>query len=55
MFQWVRNSEGRLVRVNFPQEPDFGLNLNIDQMEQLEGEQHCQYSVDRNYDAPNST
>ena len=44
MFQWVRNSEGRLIKVNFPQEP--GLNLNIDQME--EGEQCSEYSVKRN-------
>ena len=40
MFQWVRNSEGRLVKVNFPQEPGSGLNLNTYQMEHLEGEQH---------------
>ena len=40
MFQWVRNLEGRLVKVNFPQEPDSGLNLNTDKMEHLEGEQH---------------
>ena len=43
MFQWVKNFEGRLIKVNFPQEP--GLNLNIDQME--EGEQY-EYSVERN-------
>ena len=43
MFQWVRNSEGRLIKVNFPQEP--GLNLNTDQME--EGEQYSEYSVER--------
>ena len=44
MFQWVRNFEGRLIKVNFPQEP--GLNLNTDQME--EGEQYSEYSVERN-------
>ena len=44
MFQWVRNSEGRLIKVNFPLEP--GLNLNIDQME--EGEQYNEYLVERN-------
>ena len=43
-FQWVRNSEGRLIRVNFLQEP--GLNLNTDQME--EGEQYTEYPVERN-------
>ena len=44
MFKWVRNSEGRLIKVNFPQEP--GLNLNTDQME--EGEQYSEDSVERN-------
>ena len=47
MFQWVRNSEGRLIKVNFPQEP--GLNLNTDQMG--EGEQYSEYSVERNHGA----
>ena len=47
MFQWVRNSEGRLIKVNFPQE--LGLNLNTDQME--EGEQYSEYSVERNHGA----
>ena len=51
MFQWVRNSKGRLVKVNFPQEPDSRLNLNTDQMEHLEGEQHSQYPVERNPNA----
>ena len=44
MFQWVRNSEGRFIKVNFPHEPE--LNLNTDQME--EGEQYSEYSVERN-------
>ena len=47
MSQWVRNSEGRLIKVNFPQEP--GLNLKTDQME--EGEQYSQYLVERNHSA----
>ena len=51
MFQWVRNSEGRLVKVNFPQEPDSGQNFNIDEMEHPEGEQHSQYLVERNPNA----
>ena len=51
MFQWVRNLKGRLVKVNFPQEPNSGLNLNTDQMEHLEGEQHSQYPVERNSNA----
>ena len=51
MLQWVRNSEGRLVKVNFPQEPDSGLNLNTDQMELSEEEQHSQQLVERNPNA----
>ena len=47
MFQWVRNSEGGLIKVNFPQEPR--LNLNTDQME--EGEQYNECSVERNHGA----
>ena len=47
MFQWVRNSEGRLIKVNIPQEP--GLNLNTNQME--EGEQYSEYSMERNHGA----
>ena len=34
MFQWIKNSEARLIKINFPQEP--GLNLNTDQMEEGE-------------------
>ena len=48
---WVRNSEGRLVKVNFLQVPDSGLNLNFDQMEHKEGKQHNQYPVERNPNA----
>ena len=44
MFQWITNSEGRWIKVNFPQEP--GLNLNTAQME--EGEQYSEYSVEKN-------
>ena len=43
IFQWIKNYEGRLIKVNFPQEP--GLNLNTGQME--EGEQYSEYSVER--------
>ena len=42
MFQWVRNSGGRLVKVSLPQEPEVAVISNIDQMEHLEGEQHSQ-------------
>ena len=47
MFQWVKNSEGRLIKVNIPQEP--GLNLNTDQM--VKREQYSEYSVERNHGA----
>ena len=47
MFQWVRNSEGRLIKVNVLQESNSKLNISFDQMEHLEGEQHCQYPMER--------
>ena len=47
MFHWVRNSESRLIKVNFPLE--HGLNFNTVQME--EGEQYSEYSVERNHGA----
>ena len=49
MLQWIINSEGRLVKVNFPQEPR--LNLNTNQMEHLKGEQYSQNPVERNLSA----
>ena len=48
MFQWVRNSGGRLVKFSLPQEPEAAVISNIDQMEHLEGEQHSQYLVEGN-------
>ena len=33
MFQWLRNSEGRLVKVSIPHELDFELGLNLNPME----------------------
>ena len=42
MFQWERNSGGRLVKVSLPQEPEVAVISNIDQMEHLKGEQHSQ-------------
>ena len=51
MFQWVRNSEGRLIKVSVLQESNFELNISFNQMEHLEGEQHCQYLVERNPNA----
>ena len=41
MFQWVRNCEGRLIKVNVLQESNSELNISFDQMEHLEKEQHC--------------
>ena len=33
MFQWLRNSEGRLVKVSIPQESNSELGLNLNPME----------------------
>ena len=33
MFQWFRNSKGRLVKVSIPQESDSELGLNFNPME----------------------
>ena len=41
-FQWIRNIEGRLLKVNLPQE------LELNQMEHLEGEQYSQYPMEGN-------
>ena len=35
MFQWIRNSEGRLIKVSVLQESDSELNISVDQMEHL--------------------
>ena len=53
MFQWIKNSKGRWIKVNFPHEPR--MSLNCDQMEHLEGEQYSQYPVERNPRAYMST
>ena len=47
MFQLVRNYEGRLIKVNVLQESNSELNISFAQMEHLEGEQHCQYLMER--------
>ena len=47
MFQWVRNSEGKLIKVSVLQEFNSELNISFNQMEHLEGEQHNQYPVER--------
>ena len=41
MFQWVRNPKGRFIKVSVLQESNSELNISFDQMEHLEGEQHC--------------
>ena len=40
--QWIRNLEGRLLKVNLPQQ------LELNQMEHLEGEQYSQYPMEGN-------
>ena len=42
MFQWIRNSRGRLVKVSIPQELGSELSLNLNIMEPLPEEQHSQ-------------
>ena len=39
MFQWDRNTTGRLERISIPQEQGCELNLDCDQMELLPEEQ----------------
>ena len=54
MFQWFRNSKGRLVTVNIPQESqetDPRVSLNFDQMEPSHEEQQSQEEVERNLNA----
>ena len=47
MFQWIRNREGKLIKVSILQEPNSELNINLRPMEHLEEEQHGQYPVER--------
>ena len=51
MFQWVRNYEGRLIKVSILQESNAELNISLNLMEHLEEEQHGQYQVERNPNA----
>ena len=48
MFQWVRNSKGRLIKVSVLQESNAELNISLNPMEHLEKEQQSQQPVDRN-------
>ena len=51
MFQLIRNSEGRLVKVSIPQESDSELSLNLNPMEPPPEEQQSQQGVERNPNA----
>ena len=42
MFQWIRISEGRLVKVSIPKESDSELGLNLNPMEPLHEEHQSQ-------------
>ena len=54
MFQWIRNREGKLIKVSILQEPNSELNFNLRPMKHLEEEQHGQYLVERNPNANRS-
>ena len=51
MFQWFRNSEGRLVKIIIPQESDSELSLNFNTMEPPPEEQQSQQAVEMNPNA----
>ena len=51
MFQWIRNPEGKWIKVSILQEPNFELNISLRPMEHLEEEQHGQYPLERNLNA----
>ena len=51
MFQWIRNPEGKLIKVSIFQKPNSELNIRLRPMEHLEEDQHGQYPVERNPNA----
>ena len=57
MFQWFRNSKGRLVKISVPQESqgsqgaNFRVSLNFDPMEPPHEKQQSQQGVERNLNA----
>ena len=51
MFQWFRNSEGRLVKISIPQESYSELGLNLNTLEPPLEEQQSQQVVERNPNA----
>ena len=54
MFQWFRNSRGKLVKISIPhesQETYSRVSLNFDPMEPSHEEQQSQQGVERNLNA----
>ena len=54
MFQWFRNSKGRLVKISIPQESQETIprvSLNFDPMKLPHEEQQSQHGVERNLNA----
>ena len=51
MFQWFRNSEGRLVKISIIQESYFELGLKLNTMEPPPEEQQSQQGIERNLNA----
>ena len=54
MFQWDRNTAGRLERISIPQEQGCELNLDSDKMEPPPEEQQIQQGNQRNLNAHRS-
>ena len=46
MFQWTRNTKGRFMKTNVPQESDCEVNLNFNPMEPPNEEQQSQQGVE---------
>ena len=51
MFQWIRNSERRLIKVIIPHQSNSELSLNLNPMEPPPEEQQRQLGVERNPNA----
>ena len=51
MFQWFRNSEGRLIKISIPHESDSELGLNLNTMKPPPEEQHSQQGIEWNLNA----
>ena len=51
MFQWFRNSEGRLVKISITQVSNFELCMHLNPMEPPPEEQQSQQGVERNPNA----